>query len=57
MVTQPGARFDYSGGGYELVEQAMLDVSGASDFDSLMRELVFEPAGMVDSRYRPRPPG
>ena len=51
VVTEPGTRFDYSGGGYELVEQAMLDVSGASDFDTLMRELVFEPAGMVDSRY------
>ena len=51
VVTQPGVRFDYSGGGYELAEQAMLDVSGTSDFDSLMRELVFEPAGMVDSRY------
>ena len=51
VVTEPGLRFDYSGGGYELVEQAMLDASGASDFDTLMRELVFEPAGMVDSRY------
>ena len=51
VVTEPGLRFDYSGGGYELVEQAMLDASGASDFDSLMRDLVFEPVGMVDSRY------
>ena len=51
VVTEPGLRFEYSGGGYELVEQAMLDASGASDFDSLMRDLVFEPAGMVDSRY------
>ncbi len=51
VVTEPGTRFDYSGGGYELVEQAMLDVSGANDFDTLIRELVFEPAGMVDSRY------
>ena len=51
VVTEPGAVFSYSGGGYELVEQTMLDVSGASDFDSLMRELVFDPAGMVDSRY------
>lgn len=51
VVTEPGLRFEYSGGGYELVEQAMLDASGASDFDSLMGDLVFEPAGMVDSRY------
>ena len=51
VVTEPGTQFDYSGGGYELVEQAMLDVSGANDFDTLIRELVFEPAGMVDSRY------
>ena len=51
VVSEPGLRFEYSGGGYELVEQAMLDASGASDFDSLMRDLVFEPAGMVDSRY------
>ena len=51
VVTEPGARFAYSGGGYELVEQAMLDASGAADFNSLMRELVFGPAGMVDSRY------
>ena len=36
VVSEPGLRFEYSGGGYELVEQAMLDASGASDFDSLM---------------------
>jgi CubicO group peptidase (beta-lactamase class C family) len=51
VFTEPGAGFSYSGGGYELVEQTMLDVSDAPDFDRLMRELVFDPAGMVNSRY------
>ena len=57
VVTEPGARFDYSGGGYELVEQAMLDVSGAADFNSLMRELVFEPGGHGGFALCPRPAG
>jgi CubicO group peptidase (beta-lactamase class C family) len=51
VVSEPGSSFNYSGGGYELLEQTMLDVSGAADFDTLLRELVFAPAGMVDSRY------
>lgn len=51
VVQQPGTGFLYSGGGYQLVEQAMLDAGGAVDFTALMRDLVFAPTGMTDSRY------
>jgi CubicO group peptidase (beta-lactamase class C family) len=51
VALTPGTAFVYSGGGYELVEQAMLDATRAPSFDALMREYVFGPAGMDDSFY------
>jgi len=56
VVSAPGEGFMYSGGGYQVVEQAMLDASGAASFDALVRSRVFEPAGMVDSFYALDPP-
>lgn len=46
----PGSRHRYSGGGYSVAQQLMIDVSG-KPFPDLMRELVLTPAGMKDSTY------
>jgi len=44
----PGSRWRYSGGGYEIVQQLLIDVTG-KPFPQLMRELVFDKVGMADS--------
>ena len=46
----PGSQFRYSGGGYEVMEQAVRDVTGAS-YTDFLRERVLEPIGMVSSTY------
>ena len=46
----PGKEFRYSGGGYVVVQQLMMDVTGES-FPALMRDLVFEPLGMTHSTF------
>jgi CubicO group peptidase (beta-lactamase class C family) len=46
----PGERFRYSGGGTTIVQQALIDAVG-KPFPDLMRELVLEPIGMVDSGF------
>ena len=46
----PGSRHRYSGGGYSVAQQLMIDVTG-KPFPDLMRELVLTPAGMKDSTY------
>jgi CubicO group peptidase (beta-lactamase class C family) len=51
----PGLSWRYSGGGYCVLQQALEDVSGLS-FAELMRTRVFEPLGMIHSRYDPLPP-
>lgn len=56
VVATPGSGFTYSGGGYQLVEQTMLDVTGAESFDALVRERVFAPAGMTSSFFALDPP-
>ena len=48
--TLPGAQFRYSGGGYTVLQQLLVDVSG-SPFPDLLRSLVLEPAGMAHSSY------
>jgi len=47
----PGSTFRYSGGGYEIVEQVVRDVTGAT-FPEFIWERVLEPIGMVNSIYR-----
>jgi len=47
---EPGSRFQYSGGGYCLMEQLLEDVAG-KPFPLLARELVLEPCGMVHSSF------
>jgi CubicO group peptidase (beta-lactamase class C family) len=46
----PGKEFRYSGGGYVVVQQLLMDVTGQS-FPALMHELVFEPLGMTHSTF------
>ena len=52
----PGTQWSYSGGGTSVAQQLMIDVTGKS-FPQLMREAVFDKAGMDDSSYeQPLPP-
>jgi CubicO group peptidase (beta-lactamase class C family) len=53
--TIPGAQFRYSGGG-TLAMQQLLEDATRTPFPTLMRELVLEPLGMVDSDYTQPPP-
>lgn len=46
----PGSAFRYSGGGYTVLQQAMIDRSG-QPFDVLLRESVLAPLGMNDSSF------
>lgn len=48
--TFPGARWRYSGGGYTVMQQLLMDVSGRS-FAELMRAYVLGPLGMAHSTY------
>ncbi|MGH7506786.1 MAG: serine hydrolase domain-containing protein [Longimicrobiales bacterium] len=49
--TMPGAIWRYSGGGFTVAQLLMADVTGRA-FPALMRELVFDPAGMTGSTYQ-----
>ena len=54
--TAPGARWNYSGGGYTVMQQMMLDVTG-QPFPEYMRQAVLAPIGMSRSSYeQPLPP-
>ena len=46
----PGSAWDYSGGGYTVLQQAMVD-RGGKPFDTLMKDLVLAPLGMKDSAF------
>src|SRR4030095_5111324 len=47
---EPGSRWRYSGGGYTVMQQLLIDVTGMS-FPELTRELVLAPADMWQSTY------
>jgi len=47
---EPGKGFRYSGGGYEVVQAVLVDVTGQT-FPALMRDTVLGPVGMEDSYY------
>lgn len=49
LVAEPGARFEYSTFGYTLIACA-LEGATHKDFVTLVRELVWEPAGMTGAR-------
>lgn len=46
----PGSKWRYAGGGYSVVQQLMIDVTGKS-FPMLMQESVLRKIGMSDSTY------
>ncbi|GAB3899121.1 hypothetical protein GCM10028825_48970 [Spirosoma agri] len=53
---EPGKGFNYSGGGYLVVQLAMMDVTG-KDFASLADELIFRPLAMRGASFaQPLPP-
>jgi CubicO group peptidase (beta-lactamase class C family) len=47
---RPGSLWRYSGGGFTVAQQLMIDVSGRP-FPALLDELVLKPLGMADSTY------
>lgn len=49
-VDVPGKTFSYSGTGYEVLQQILLDASGES-FEQYMQSAVLEPIGMHDSTF------
>lgn len=49
----PGSKGRYSGGGYEVMQQLVIDVTGRP-FPQLARELVLAPLGMSHSTYEHR---
>jgi len=52
----PGSRWRYSGGGYTVMQQLMVDVTGAA-FPEFMKKNVLSPLGMKNSTYQqPLPP-
>jgi CubicO group peptidase (beta-lactamase class C family) len=54
--TVPGQKFRFSGGGYAIVQQMILDVGG-KPFPEFMKDAILSPLGMWDSTYeQPLPP-
>ena len=56
VETAPGEAWNYSGGGYSVVQQAMID-RAKRPFDALMDETVLKPLGMFDSSFAQPLPG
>ena len=47
---QPGSSWRYSGGGYTVMQQMLIDLRNQS-FPQILREVVLDPLGMSDSTY------
>jgi CubicO group peptidase (beta-lactamase class C family) len=56
VVSTPGTRYAYSGGGYEIV-QALVEAKTKVSFADALRDLVLRPAGMADSTFEQPLPG
>lgn len=52
--TAPGSAWRYSGGGYTVLQQLMIDVA-RQPFDKLVAQRVLQPLGMKDSRFTQPP--
>jgi CubicO group peptidase (beta-lactamase class C family) len=50
VIYEPGTRYFYSGGGYEIVEALIQDTVG-QPFETALRNLVLDPLGMRDSTF------
>jgi CubicO group peptidase (beta-lactamase class C family) len=46
----PGSMWRYSGGGYTVMQQLLVDITGRA-FPQLMKDTVLQPLGMTDSMY------
>jgi CubicO group peptidase (beta-lactamase class C family) len=51
---EPGLKFQYSGGGYEISEVLLQDVTH-STYESFIEKNIFKPIGMKASNYKPKP--
>jgi CubicO group peptidase (beta-lactamase class C family) len=51
LESEPGSRWNYSGGGFTVVQQTLLDVTG-EPFPKLMHDTVLVPLGMIHSTYQ-----
>ncbi len=56
IVVTPGIRWSYSGGGYTVLQQLMIDVTGRH-FEQLIDETIFAPLKMRHSTFRQPPLG
>lgn len=57
VVFEPGSKSKYSNPGYSIIQKLIIDVKN-QDFDPIIEELVFEPAGMGNSSFKqPIPEG
>jgi CubicO group peptidase (beta-lactamase class C family) len=54
VVKPPGSEYNYSGGGYCVVQKAVEDVTG-QPFEAAMDQLVLEPVGMSRSNFQQPP--
>jgi CubicO group peptidase (beta-lactamase class C family) len=52
----PGAKWNYSGGGYTIMQQALIDVTKEA-FPKLLHDTVLAPIGMTQSTYEQPLPG
>ena len=50
VIAEPGSKYAYSGGSYEIAEALMIDIAQAP-FPDLMDRLVLKPAGMSNSTF------
>jgi CubicO group peptidase (beta-lactamase class C family) len=50
VYKEPGGTFSYSGGGYCIAQQMLIDIEG-KPFPEIMQELVLGPLGMKNSTY------
>jgi CubicO group peptidase (beta-lactamase class C family) len=50
LESEPGSKWNYSGGGYVVMEQTLLDITKQS-FPKLMHDTVLGPIGMTHSTY------
>ncbi len=52
ITEKPGAKFNYSGGGYALLQLLIEDVTGTS-FRAYVSKKIFKPLGMKTANFRP----
>ena len=50
VTSRPGQAFSYSGGGFTIVQQLLIDATG-TPFPNLMKTLVLDPVGMRNSSF------